>query len=83
MCTEPCSAGAHGTTWLPQGSVIPPLPPNVTVLSTQCDQKDFFVASVAQYDGECLKNAEIQEVPAAHQSYAMQFFLHSMLVGIA
>lgn len=57
--------------------------PKCHVLSTERDQKDFFVASVAGYDWESLKNAEIQEVPAAQQSYAMQFFLQSMLEGIA
>jgi len=72
MCTELSSAGAHGTIWFPQGTDSNSSPtPKCHGVSTVCDQQDLFAASVAGCDGENLKNANLQEVPAAQQSCAM------------
>lgn len=70
MSTELSSAGAHEPIWFPQKTDRNSTPtPKCHMLSTVCDQQDLFAASVTGYEGESLKNANVQKVPAAWQSH--------------
>lgn len=81
MCTELSSAGAHETIWLPQGTVIPPFPTNIICSLQNVTRKNYLLPYLQGLMGKALKNANIQEVPAAQHSHVIQFFLHNTSAG--